>query len=83
MKGTMAPSEQVELTATVHQEDGIHQEDGMYWAEVADHPGLFASGETMDELIEALGEAWALYTHDDERPAVHPATQSLNVLVPA
>jgi predicted RNase H-like HicB family nuclease len=57
MKGTMAPSEQVELTATVHQEDGIHQEDGMYWAEVADHPGLFASGETMDELIEALG-AW-------------------------
>jgi hypothetical protein len=32
-----------------------------------------------------LGEAWVLYTHDDEtpRPPVHPATQSLNVLVPA
>ena len=39
----------------------------------------------MDELIEALGEAWIMYTHDEQpaQPAVHPATQSLNVLVPA
>jgi predicted RNase H-like HicB family nuclease len=63
----------------------VHQEDGMYWAEVPTHPGLFASGETMDELLEAVGEAWHLYTHDDEaaRPVTPPATQLLQVLVPA
>ncbi len=48
----------VELQVTVHEEDG------MYWAEVPNHPGLFASGETMDELLEALGEAWSLYNSD-------------------
>jgi predicted RNase H-like HicB family nuclease len=42
----------------------IHWEEGMYWAEVTDHPGLFASGETLDELTEALIEAWLLYTQD-------------------
>lgn len=42
----------------------IHCEDGMYWAEVPSHPGLFASGETLDELKEALVEAWFLYTED-------------------
>jgi predicted RNase H-like HicB family nuclease len=79
MKETMAEITQVELIVAVHEEDG------MYWAEVPAYPGLFASGETMDELIEALGEAWVMYTHDEQpaRPAVHPATQSLNVLVPA
>jgi predicted RNase H-like HicB family nuclease len=79
MRQTMGETKQVELTVAVHEEDG------MYWAEVPSHPGLFASGETMDELIEALGEAWIMYTHDENpsRPAVHPATQSLNVLVPA
>jgi predicted RNase H-like HicB family nuclease len=70
---------QIELKADVHREDG------MYWAEVHSHPGLFASGETMDELIEALGEAWLLYTHK-EQPTGHEqraAAQSVNVLVPA
>jgi len=64
----------------------VHREDGMYWAHVASHPGLFASGETMDELIESLGEAWALYTSDDgsaPQPSVSPATQSLRLLVRA
>jgi predicted RNase H-like HicB family nuclease len=42
----------------------VHCEDGMYWAEVPSHPGLFASGETLDELTEALAEAWILYTED-------------------
>lgn len=43
----------------------IHCEEWMYWAEVPSHPGLFASGETLDELKEALIEAWFLYTRDD------------------
>ncbi|HYB22632.1 MAG TPA: type II toxin-antitoxin system HicB family antitoxin [Solirubrobacteraceae bacterium] len=71
---------QVELHANVRFDSG------MYWAEVPSHPGLFASGETVDELIEALGEAWALYTSDDETSdaqAVRPAAQSLSVLVSA
>ncbi|HWD10725.1 MAG TPA: type II toxin-antitoxin system HicB family antitoxin [Solirubrobacteraceae bacterium] len=50
--------QQVEIQAQVHCEDG------MYWAEVPSHPGLFASGETLDELTEALIEAWVLYTQD-------------------
>jgi predicted RNase H-like HicB family nuclease len=62
----------------------VHQENGMYWAEVPSHPGLHASGETIDELIEAIGEAWLLYTHDGNRPRslqAHAATRSLSVLV--
>jgi predicted RNase H-like HicB family nuclease len=78
MSGAM--TKQIELSATVHEEDG------MYWAEVPSHPGLFASGGTMDELIAALGEAWALYTSDDAcdspRPR-RPAARSLKILVSA
>jgi predicted RNase H-like HicB family nuclease len=73
-----AMAEHVELQANVRREDW------MYWADVPSHPGLFASGETMDELIEALGEAWALYTSDENagKPGpVHPAARSLSVLV--
>lgn len=36
----------------------------MYWAEVSSHPGLLASGETLDELKEALVEAWVLYIQE-------------------
>ena len=35
----------------------IVEEDGMLWAEVAELPGTFASGENMDELLEAVVEA--------------------------
>ncbi len=35
----------------------IHEEDGSYWAEVVDLPGCFASGHTLQELIEGLEEA--------------------------
>jgi predicted RNase H-like HicB family nuclease len=78
MGGGMA--NQVELDVKVHEEDG------MYWAEVPSHPGLFASGETMDELIEAVGEAWALYTGNntsDSPSAAHPAANSLKIVVAA
>jgi predicted RNase H-like HicB family nuclease len=42
----------------------VHEEDGSYWAEVVELPGCFASGETLDELRVALGEAIKL--HRDE-----------------
>jgi predicted RNase H-like HicB family nuclease len=74
----------------------VHEEDGSFWAEVPSCPGLFASGYTLDELVEGLREAWVLY-HDDEpddRESVHatddsrPAdgasgTSSLTLRVPA
>ena len=53
----------------VEIEAQIHLEEGMYWAEVPAHPGLFASGETLDELAEALAEAWFLY-HEDSHTEV-------------
>lgn len=43
----------------------VHEEDGSFWAEVPSCPGLFASGFTLDELVEGLHEAWVVY-HDDE-----------------
>lgn len=39
----------------------IHLEDGSMWATVDDMPGLFATGDTLDELRESLQEAIALY----------------------
>jgi predicted RNase H-like HicB family nuclease len=43
----------------------VHHEDGSYWAEVRELPGCFASGDTLDELRDALSEAISLYLHDD------------------
>lgn len=48
--------------------DVVHEEDGAYWADVDDLPGCFASGETLDELVEALGEAIALYRDEPGGP---------------
>ena len=39
----------------------VHFEDDAYWAEVVELPGCFASGETLDELKDALDEAIAMY----------------------
>ncbi|MGA9077226.1 MAG: hypothetical protein WB383_02685 [Acidimicrobiales bacterium] len=39
----------------------VHSENGLLWIEITEMPGCFASGETMDELIEALTEAMSLY----------------------
>lgn len=38
----------------------IHLEDGTYWAQVVEYPGCFATGDTLDELAESLGEALSL-----------------------
>jgi predicted RNase H-like HicB family nuclease len=39
----------------------VHREDGTFWAEVLELPGCFASGDTKEELEEALAEAVSLY----------------------
>lgn len=51
----------------------VHREEGSYWAEVVELPGCFASGDTMDELLEALQEAIALYL-EDAGPTGTPAS---------
>jgi predicted RNase H-like HicB family nuclease len=59
----------------------IHHEEGTYWAEVPELPGAFASGDTLDELLEGLHEAVALYLGDGEQT---PAEVSeLKLAVPA
>jgi predicted RNase H-like HicB family nuclease len=52
------PLEAMEYTAR------IHHEDGTYWAEVPELPGVFASGDNVDELLDGLKEAVALYLGD-------------------
>lgn len=42
-----------------------HEDDDSYWAEVLDLPGCFASGDTLDELMDALREAISLYLSDE------------------
>lgn len=51
----------------------VHHEEGSYWAEVVELPGCFASGDTIDELLEALGEAISLYL-EDAGPTQAPAS---------
>jgi predicted RNase H-like HicB family nuclease len=51
---------EVQYTVRVH-----HEDDGSYWAQVKELPGCFASGDTLDELWEALQEAISLYLADD------------------
>lgn len=46
----------------------VHHEDDSYWAEVEDLPGCFVSGDSMDEIFEALPEAIALYLSTPDAP---------------
>ncbi|MEV5411619.1 type II toxin-antitoxin system HicB family antitoxin [Thermopolyspora sp. NPDC052614] len=46
----------------------IHVEQDGYWAEVQELPGCFASGESIEELREALAEAMSLYLSEPGKP---------------
>ena len=39
----------------------VHLEDGSLWATVKEFPGVFATGDNLDELRESLQEGIALY----------------------
>ena len=43
----------------------IHHDGPQYWSEIAELPGCFASGRTLTELRDALGEAVGLYLWDE------------------
>lgn len=38
----------------------IHNEGGSLWATVDEYPGVFATGDNMQELTESLGEGLSL-----------------------
>ncbi len=44
----------------------IHNEAGTMWATVVEYPGVFATGDTMAELLESLGEGLAAVVTADE-----------------
>ena len=67
------PVEAMEYTAR------IHHEDGTYWAEVPELPGVFASGDTVDELLDGLKEAVALYLGDGQNSATELSELKLAV----
>jgi predicted RNase H-like HicB family nuclease len=48
----------------MHLKVFIHHDGEEYWSEVVELPGCFASGRTLSELHEALGEAVGLYLWD-------------------
>lgn len=47
----------------------IHNEDGSYWADVPELPGVFATGDTLDELFDSLREDVVMALADDSEPA--------------
>jgi predicted RNase H-like HicB family nuclease len=67
----------------------IHDEDDAYWAEVEELPGCFASGQTLDELREAVVEAITLYLVGGEAGISTPPASTrgrideMRVLVPS
>lgn len=63
-EGSMSKSS-VEYIVRVHQEEDA----GPMWAEVLDLPGCFASGDSLDELREAVEEAISLYVAADDPDA--------------
>jgi predicted RNase H-like HicB family nuclease len=75
MPAEQAARDSMEYTAR------IHHEDSSYWAEVPELPGVFASGDTLDELLEGLKEAVALYLGDADAGAAE--LSELKFAVPA
>jgi len=59
----------------------VHLEDGAYWADVPELPGCFASGDSLDELLDSLREGIGLYLTDDRsRESERPLRMTTAVL---
>jgi predicted RNase H-like HicB family nuclease len=57
----------------MHLTAKLHHEDGSYWAQVVELPGCFATGDTLDELTEALNETVRMYLAEDgQEPSLEP-----------
>jgi predicted RNase H-like HicB family nuclease len=62
----------------------LDEDDGGYWAKVAELPGCYTSGETLDEIAENVKDAIAAYLESfedsDEEPP-RQVTHKLEVVV--
>lgn len=45
----------------------VRHEDGSYWATVREFPGVFASGDTEDELLDSVREGLRVQLEDGDR----------------
>lgn len=66
------------LTLNVHRES-----DGSWWTEVAELPGCFASGFSLDELVEAAREAILMYTTERGEPTSAGDVLAIQLLMTA
>jgi predicted RNase H-like HicB family nuclease len=57
----------------------VHRESGSYWADVAELPGCFATGDDLDELFASLREGVGLYLDDDASPAGRRSSDSFRI----
>lgn len=46
----------------------VRLEDGSLWATVDEYPGVFATGDTIEELRASLEEGISLSLSEDDRP---------------
>ena len=67
----------LKFTVAVHGD-----EDGALWAEIETWPGTFASGQSFEELWEALGEAISLVDDVDDIIAARRALAEPGPSVP-
>jgi predicted RNase H-like HicB family nuclease len=56
----------------------IHREEGAYWANVPEVPGVFAAGDSLEELVESLREGMALSLGVD-LPALRVTSAKLSI----
>lgn len=64
----------------------IRIEDGAFWATVEEFPGVFATGDTLDELRVSLQEGIALYLAEpgqEVRPVHLPPLQPVETTASA
>lgn len=54
-------------------------EDGAMWATVDEFPGVFATGDTLDELRASLEEGIALYLAEPGEPAPRVSVGNLEL----
>ncbi|MDO9440613.1 MAG: type II toxin-antitoxin system HicB family antitoxin [Beijerinckiaceae bacterium] len=64
----------------------IRMEDGAFWATVEEFPGVFATGDNLEELRASLEEGIALYVAkpgEDVRPVQLPPLEPADTVASA
>jgi len=59
----------------------LHPEDGSFWATVDEYPGVFATGDDLDELRESLEEGISLVAREVRLGPLEPLTATATAAV--